>query len=162
MHVDNTFSGNLSTTVDFTFYLYVIREVVHSRGAKRFLLVFLFAYPAVALLTILLIQRHGFHTMTYALGCLLIIIFCIYYFWELFQRPNSVNLGRQPAFWICSGLLFYFSCTFPIYGGLNLVKVLPTLILQNLLAIFVLLNILLYLSFTIAFLCRLKTRRSMS
>jgi hypothetical protein len=100
--------------------------------------------------------------MTYALGCLLTIFCCVYYFWELFQRPSSVNLGRQPAFWICSGLLFYYTCTFPLYGAINMLKLFPRVILSNLLYILVLLNILLYLSFTIAFLCRLRTKRSMS
>jgi hypothetical protein len=162
IHVDNNLFASLTTTFDFTFYLYVLREIVYHPRAKRYLLVLLLSYPTVALLNILFVQRNGFHTMTYALGSFLIITFCIYYFWELFQRLNSVQLSRQPAFWVCSGLLFYYTCTFPIYGGTNLVKVLPALIIRNLLVIFTLLNILLYLSFTIAFLCRLKTRRSMS
>ncbi len=160
--VDNNLFANLTTIVDFTFYLYLLREIIYRPLAKRYLLGVLLGYPLLALLNILFVQRNGFHTMTYALGCFLIITFCIYYFWELFQRPNSVKLARQPAFWICSGLLFYYSCTFPIYGGVNLLKVLPNLILRNLFTIFTLLNILLYLSFTIAFLCRLRTRRSMS
>ncbi len=140
----------------------MFREIVYNRRAKKTFLTLLIAYPIVALINIFLIQRNGFHTMTYALGCLLIIGSCIYYFWELFQRTLSINLSRQPAFWICSGLLFYYTCNFPLYGAVNLLKVLPKVILSNLLAILVLLNILLYLSFTIAFLCRLKTRKSMS
>jgi len=160
--IDNTQLSNISTVVEFTFYLYMFREIVYGRRAKKMYYILLFAYPIVALTNIFFIQRNGFHTMTYALGCLLIIGSCIYYFWELFQRPSSVNLGRQPAFWICSGLLFYYTCNFPLYGAVNLLKVLPRVILSNLLAILVLLNILLYLSFTIAFLCRLKTRKFMS
>jgi hypothetical protein len=161
--INNTFFSNLTTVIEFTFYFYLLREIVQRPRAKKLFLYILVAYPILALMNIFLIQRNGFHTMTYALGCLLIIASCIYYFWELFQRPSSVNLGRQPAFWICSGLLFYYTCTFPIYGAVNLLTLLPRLILQNLLYILVLLNILLYLSFTIAFLCRLsKTRKSMS
>ncbi len=106
----------------------------------------------------------GFHTMTYCLGCLLIVIFCIYYFWELFQAPNSINLTRQPAFWICSGLLFYYACTFPIYGMLNFIDPAhPDMSLANkLVTMSTFIYIFLFLSFTIAFLCRLKTRKSMS
>jgi hypothetical protein len=100
--------------------------------------------------------------MTYSLGCLLIVAFCIYYFWELFQQSHSITLSREPAFWICSGLLFYYACTFPIYGLTNLLERLPKVIIKNLLLIFDLLNIFLYLSFTIAFLCRVKPRKSMS
>jgi hypothetical protein len=160
--IDNTLLSNLSTIIEFSFYLYVFREIVYGRRAKKVFLYLALTYPLIALLNVFLIQRNGFHTVTYALGCLLIIGGCIYYFLELFQRPSSVNLGRQPSFWICCGLLFYYTCTFPLYGAVNMVKLFPNVILRNLLYILVLLNILLYLSFTIAFLCRLKTRRSTS
>jgi hypothetical protein len=162
LRIYNTLFGNLSTFIEITFYLYVFREIVYAPRAKRVFLYLVVIYPLIALLNIFFIQRNGFHTMTYALGCLLIIASCIYYFLQLFQRPSSVNLSRQPAFWICSGLLFYYTCTFPLYGAVNMLKLFPRVILSNLLYLLVLLNILLYLSFTIAFLCRLKTRRSMS
>jgi hypothetical protein len=100
--------------------------------------------------------------MTYSLGSLLIVTGCIYYFWELFQQKNSVDLIRQPPFWICSGLLFYYCCTLPVFGLTNFITNLPQVILQNLLAIVIVINICLYLSFTIAFLCRLKIKRSTS
>ncbi len=162
MHIFNTLFSNLSTLFECTFYLYVFREIVHVPLVKKVFSYFVLIYPIVGLFDIFIFQRGGFQTMTYALGCLLVIICCVYYFWELFQRPSSVNLARQPAFWICSGLLFYYTCTFPLYGAINMLNLFPRVILSNLLYILVLLNILLYLSFTIAFLCRLKTRRSMS
>lgn len=161
-HIPNTLLSNLSTLIEIAFYLYVLREIVYAPRAKKVFQYFVIAYPLVALLDVFIFQPGGFHTITYALGCLLIIICCAYYFLELFQRPSSVNLSRQPAFWICSGLLFYYTCTFPLYGAINLLKLFPRVILSNLLYILVLLNILLYLSFSIAFLCRLKTRRFMS
>ena len=161
--INNLVFVNLVTVFDFAFYCYFVREIIRSPLVKKILLYCLIIYPAVFLANTLLIQGSVvFHSMTYALGSLLIIVSCIYYFWELFQQTYSVNLGRQPAFWICSGLLFYYACTFPFYVTTNLVSALPKVILKNLLLIFVLLNILLYLSFTIAFLCRLRNRKSMS
>ncbi len=97
--------------------------------------------------------------MTYSLGCLLIVAFCIFYVWELFQLKHSVNLLRQPAFWICSGLLFFYACTFPILALVNFIKIEPAF-LRTTGFILDFVNILLYLSFTIAFLCRLRTRKS--
>ena len=161
--INNVFFVDLLTVLDFTFYIYLVREIIRSPQVKRIMLYCLILYPAIFLVNILLIQGSVvFHSMTYALGCLLIIFSCIFYLWEMFQRTYSVNLARQPEFWICSGLLFYYTCTFPFYGTTNLVMALPKVILRNLLFIFELLNILLYLSFTIAFLCRLRNRKSMS
>jgi hypothetical protein len=153
---------DLITVFWFTFYIYLVREIIRSPRVKQILLYCLILYPAIFLVNILLIQGSVvFHSMTYALGCLLIIFSCIFYLWEMFQQTYSGNLARQPEFWICSGLLFYYTCTFPFYGTTNLVMALPKVILRNLLFIFELLNILLYLSFTIAFLCRPRNRKSL-
>jgi hypothetical protein len=161
--INNLLFVNLVTVFEFTFYIYFVREIIRNRRVKKILLFCLIIYPAVFLVNTLLIQGSVvFHSMTYALGCLLIVLSCVYYFWELFQQTDSMNLSRQPAFWISSGLLFYYACTFPFYGTTNLVSALPKVILKNLLLIFVLLNILQYLSFTIAFLCRPRNRKSMS
>ena len=160
--INNLVFVNLVTVFDVAFYCYFIREIVRSKLAKKILLYCLVVYPAIFLVNTLLIQGSVvFHSMTYALGCLLIVLSCVYYFWELFQQTDSVNLSRQPTFWICSGLLFYYACTFPFYGTTNLVSALPKVILKNLLLIFELLSTLQYLSFTIAFLCRLRNRKSM-
>lgn len=161
--INNVIFVDLITVFDFAFYIYFVREIIRSPRVKRILLYCLILYPAIFLVNILLIQgSEVFHSMTYALGCLLIICSCVFFLWEMFQRTYSVNLARQPEFWICCGLLFYYACTFPFYGTTNLVRTLPMVILRNLLFIFELLNILLYLSFTIAFLCRLRNRKSMS
>jgi hypothetical protein len=161
--INNVFITNVNTTVVICYYLFLLRQIIQSRKAKKGLLIFLAAYFLLSVMNFFLVQKTGvFNSITYCLGCLGIVAASIYFFWELFQQTYSGPLGRQPAFWICSGLLFYYTCTFPVYGSINLLKVLPQVILENLLTILVSLNILLYLSFTIAFLCRLKTRKSMS
>ena len=100
--------------------------------------------------------------MTYSLGCLLVVATCIYYFWELFQQTYYVKLIREPAFWICSGLLFYYAVSFPIYGLINFVSEKNPQVTNVLAIILDSVNIFLYLSFVIAFLCRIKIRNSTS
>lgn len=160
--INNLFASNIQTILVISYILFLLHQVVHRRSSKKALAYIAGLYPVLALINIFFIQRNTFHTITYSLGSLLIVAGCIYYFLELFQAPKSVALGRQPAFWICSGLLFYYACTFPIYGFTKLMEALPVVIVENLLFILVLLNIFLYLSFTIAFLCRFKPRTSMS
>ncbi|HEY4287752.1 MAG TPA: hypothetical protein VGN00_11685 [Puia sp.] len=159
---DNVFLNNLVQMFVIAFQIYLLREIVQGAKAKKVFLYFLLTYLLLSLTNFFLVQKTGvFNTMTFSLGSLFIVSACIYYFWELFQLRSFVNLVRQPAFWICSGLLFYYACSFPLTSLLNFIHALPKVILQNLFIIFILLNIFLYLSFTIAFLCRLKTRRSM-
>lgn len=123
----------------------------------------LWIYVLVVILNALFIQKDsGFTSIPYAIGCLLIVSFCIYYFYELFQLPKAVNLVRQPAFWICSGLLFFYCTSFPIYALFNFLKKSAPNFLNNYGVIVLVLNVFLYSAFTIAFLCRLRTRKSTS
>lgn len=161
--INNVVVNNIDSLVVISFELYLLREIIAGRKAKKVFLYVFLLYPLVTLLNIFLLQRiANFHTMTYCLGALLIVTGCIYYFWELFQQKASVDLVRQPAFWICSGLMFYYTCTFALYGLVNFISNLPRKVIETLLTILVIINICLYLAFSIAFLCRLKTKRSMS
>ncbi len=120
----------------------------------------MFIYALAAVLNIVYIQKmQTFHTYTYVIGCLIIVIFCIYYFFELFRLPKSVKLKNNPSFWICSGLLFFYCCGFPLFGLINSWGNISPLILRNFDAIVTILNIFLYSLFTIAFLCRIKVRK---
>jgi hypothetical protein len=153
--------SSLSSMISFCFYIYILREVIRGQKAKRILLYCLLAFPLISAANIFLVQKSGvFQTMTYSLGCLLVVAACIYYFLELFRNRYYVNLLREPAFWICSGLLFYSACSFPVYGLINFISFeIP--VIHIILYILGFINILLYLSFTIAFLCRLRTRKSL-
>jgi hypothetical protein len=162
-HVNTVLLNNVTTTLTDGYYLFLLMQIGQRPTAKGVLLLMLITYLSFGTINLLFIQGMTvFNTITYSLACLFIVGGCIYYFLELFQQRESVDLLRQPAFWICTGLIFYFACTFPIEGSFNFMNALPRVILQNLFIIFILLNILLYLSFSIAFLCRLKTRKSMS
>jgi hypothetical protein len=162
-HINNIFLNNIESLIVISFELYLLREIIASRKAKKFFLYSFLIYLILAIVNILLVQTsRNFNTVTYCLGTFLLIAACIYYFWELFQQKSSIDLVRQPPFWICSGLLFYCTCTFPVFGLTDLIVRLPAVILQNLYSILIVINICLYLSFTIAFLCRLKIKRSTS
>ncbi|MHA4808030.1 hypothetical protein ACX0G9_07980 [Flavitalea flava] len=158
----NIFLLNPFTILSVCFYLFTLRGIIHKVRVKKILLFLILAYPVVAFFNILFLQKGAvFHSMSYSFGCLLIVAFSIYYFFELFQLTHTVNLLRQPAFWICTGLLLYFICSFPLYGlNSSLALITSPSLLKNLMILFNLLDVFLYSSFTIAFLCRLRIRKS--
>ncbi len=154
---------NFFTVFEFCFYLWVISQIIYNGMARRVISVVMVLYAIGAVVNIIFIQKmQAFHTFTYAIGCLLIVAACVYYFFELFRLPKAVKLVNTPAFWICSGLLFFYCCGFPLYGFTNFLIGISTLIITNFMAIITILNIFLYSIFTIAFLCQLKTRKYIS
>ena len=154
---------NFFNVFEFAFYFVILGKIIKNNRVKMLIRFVIILYPILALANIIFIQKiYGFPALNLAIGCLLIVTICIYYFFELFQLPHSVALTRQPGFWICSGLLFFYSCSFPLIAPINLIKALPPFVLKNFVTIINILNVLLYSSFTIAFLCRLRTRNSTS
>ncbi len=150
---------NFFTVFEFLFYLYFISFVISNKRIKLIIRVTAMLYVLVAITNIIFIQGMKiFHTMTYSLGCLIIVVFCIYYFLELFRQSRSIKLLNSPPFWIFSGLLFFYCCGFPLYGLINYWSGISKLLVRNFDEIFTILNIFLYTLFTVAFLC-IKTRK---
>lgn len=147
---------------EFEFYLYVLYNIIQTPSIKKAVLYTVFLYPVLALVNIYFIQVNEFPSISYSLGCLLIVGICIYYFYELFHLPTSVNLVREPPFWICTGLLFFYICSFPLFGLYQFLYSASSIILQNITTILTVMNALLYTLFTVAFLCGIRSRRSLS
>lgn len=151
--VNNLYLYNFFTVCEFCFYLICISVIIHSTLVKRVILVTAVLYAVISFANIIFFQgMKAFHTVTYSLGCLIIVAACFYYFFELFRLSKSVKLMRNPAFWICSGLLFFYCCGFPLYAFISLWSRVRW-ISNSFGSIITILNIFLYSLFTIALLC---------
>lgn len=159
--IHNGLMYNAYSALELMFFFAVLRGIIQNRLTKLIVLIVLIVYPMVVLLNIFYFQTGGsFHSMTYTMGSTLNVILCIIYFVELFQLPKAINLKSEPSFWICTAILFYYVCTFPFWGLVNFVNKAPSILLNNLMTILLIINVLTYSLFTIAFLCRLRIRKS--
>jgi hypothetical protein len=151
---------NFFSAFEFSFYLFWISNLFRNLKAKKLALISSVIYGCAAVINILFIQGiRAFHTTSYAAGCLVLVAFCIYYFYELFKYPGAGKLERNPAFWICSGLLFFYCCGFPLWGLMNIWSDKLMYLINNIAMITDILNSFLYSLFTIAYLCN-RTRNS--
>lgn len=158
----NALLYNLFTTFEVVFYIWMFKCIVQNKIFKKIISILIFVYPALSVANSFLIQRGGFHTVTAGLGSLVIVTCAIFYFYELFNSEKSVNLIRQPEFWISSGLLFFYSCSFPLFSLINNINSPTNRIIYVLISLLSIVNILLYSSFIIASLCRIRIRKSSS
>lgn len=151
---------NFSSILEITFYLWVLLNILNRQLVKKVITAAVIIYPILSLIDIFFIQKLGaFHSISYAFGCLLIIIFSLTYFLELFAKPKTVILSKEPAFWICSGLFFFYCISFPLFVFVNFMTTFPIILANNLQYILIVLNVFLYLLFSIAFLCRITTKK---
>jgi hypothetical protein len=145
---------NFFSAFEFCYYMVIISLIITTVFIKNLIRVLVGLYAVISVINIIYIQKiNNLHTVTYSLGCLMVVTCCIYYFYELFKFPTSVKLSRTPAFWICSGLLFYYCCTFSLFGFYNYWSGISNLLMKNFFQIITILNVFLYSLFTIAFLC---------
>ena len=77
------------TAFEFEFYLFMIRSFIVGPVFKRILFYVLIIYPLLVIGNISFIQTNSFHTITYALGSLLVVGSSINYFFEFGLKPKS-------------------------------------------------------------------------
>ena len=86
-------------------------------------------------------------------GAILLMI-CVFYFIELFKKPIILNLKNEPAFWISTGVLFFFACTLPYSILENYISRNYSELYYRLYSIFYIFYILLFLMIIRAYLCK--------
>ncbi len=150
---------NYFSTYEIAFYLFILAKSQSNNRVKKIIYALIPIFLAFAIINIEFIQgRDIFHTISFSVGSLLIVSFCILYFLDLLRLPKSEPLLTNPFFWICSGLLFFYICGFPLYGLVNLWANIAPILIKNLDTVSIILNIFLYSLFTIAFIC-IRTRK---
>ena len=154
----NLWLFNYSSVIEICYYSWLICRMYFLKIIRHRVNIFIIFYCIIALINIIFYQgKNGFHSITFGIGSISIIVFCVYYFYQLLLFPTKYVLLKQPQFWICTALLFSFSCGFPLfclnnfYGNAVSEKIWPIIMIVN-----NIINIIYYSLFTIGFLCKIK------
>jgi hypothetical protein len=147
---------NYFTVFEVVFYLFVLYHTIQNKTVKQIILCSGIIYPVIAIINIALQKRIAFHFDTYSPGAILLVCLCIFYFYELFKKTVITKPANEPVFWLCLGLLIFYSCTLPITGAFSVVKAPKKFEYYVVGVILSVTNYILYSCFSIAFLCRLK------
>jgi hypothetical protein len=166
--IHNNILTNNWNILEFSFYFFVLRKIIINRMVKRIILYVSILFAVFALSNIFLIQGYDrYNEINYTIGSVITIIFCIYYFFELFERTESQSLARLPNFWFVSAILCSVVLLFPIFAFLSFLNQLSKsnlktsqVIFNNIATIFNIISILTYILYSIGFLCIVRPRRS--
>lgn len=160
----NTTIYNNYLTIEFCFYLYLVQSQIRRKIIRKSALWIIVGYGVIGFTNNVLLQgkSDSFSSMSYSLGCFFIISFLLYYFYELMLYPSSTTLKNQPSFWVCSGLLFFYTSTFAVFGLTNFISHLPNIVYNGISIFITITNIVLYSMFSIAFVCQTQIQKSNS
>jgi hypothetical protein len=159
----NTWVYNTYNFFEFSLLCYYFYHLLSFRSMKILVVTAYIIYVPFYFINFFYLQGlHNVNTYTLLYCAFLDIVFVIGYFWILFRLPQSTRLMREPAFWICTGVLFYYTCSLPYSGLINYISAYSS---RKMIEIYSFINsmgiIFFYILLTIAFLCRIKPQKSM-
>ena len=108
----------VSLLFHFTFLcLFIFKVIPKSNDIKYLKLVFFIFFPLITFFIVTDIIHD--EVLAFAVTNFGLIILCISYYYQLFKTTPSLNLLKDPSFWIITGILFGMSTTIPvsIIGG---------------------------------------------
>jgi hypothetical protein len=152
---------NFYSLLEFIFLGYLLYQIVESGFIKRLILLTEYVYLPATLIDIFFIRGiNHFHTITYLLGAVLLILFSVYFLYELFFKKLDVTSIKESSFCIVLGILLFHSCSAAIMLTVDFLnKFLPEEI-RLLNKVMLAINLLYYSLFIIAFLCIPKLKKA--
>jgi hypothetical protein len=154
---------NISMLVEFWTYAWFYRTVLENRLLKRLIGYYLVLLPVFWVVVVFFVFGID-HWNSYfsILGSLFTVCMAAAFYYQLFTASDLIRLTVSPEFWISTGLILFFTCNLPYLGMLNFITREYLTLAAKLLAMLQILNIIMYSLFTLAFLCRTRTKRLLS
>lgn len=114
-HRNNNWIYNLSTTVEFLFYSRLYYNEFKTSGIKNLILYLTVVLLFTTAINIIFVQGFWkFHSYTFMIGSILMILYAIFYFYSGLNKDINYNYVRDPVFWISVSLLQFYAGEFMI------------------------------------------------
>lgn len=106
---------NLYTPFELFVFSWFLFRIIQSPLIKRLLILSLMLFSLFFIISSS--NSHiakSININSVILECIIIIIPCFSWYRELFTRDEPVNLIREPAFWLVTGIFFYLATIIPL------------------------------------------------
>ncbi|HEV8287289.1 MAG TPA: hypothetical protein VGQ09_23435 [Chitinophagaceae bacterium] len=113
---------NIFTVIEFLAYSYIFSRAITNPKTITIIRWSIPGYFVIAIANIFFIQGfHKFHTISYRIGAIMIVVWCYLYFRQLLQSEQEIVLFKNPMFWISTGLLFFYLGFFVYMSAFDLI-----------------------------------------
>ncbi|RDC62867.1 hypothetical protein [Adhaeribacter pallidiroseus] len=153
---NNLFVYHLLIPIQYCFYAYLYFYFIEFKIIKKLILFSIALVITAAVVLAFTIQPlNNYNSYVIILSNLLLCIWVLSYYRQLFVHLTIVNLNQEPLFWISTGLLFFALGDFFVEGLMKaLLEQSPEMARWYYYNIYVPVLCLLYVLFIISFICR--------
>lgn len=145
---------NLSILFHFCFLsIFIIRVIYNERNLKYLVSVFIF-FLALIILALSYNNLQKFLPLAFTISNFGLVIFSIFYYYELFKNIPSKDLKKTPSFWVVTGIFFCMGAFLPVSGTVDYLRgKVSDLIILSLYNVMIFCYIIMHLFFIKAYLC---------
>ena len=159
LHLNNLWLYNLYILAQFLFLPNFYAYRLKSEKIEKFVRYFSVIYSLFYILNLFYIQGFfTYNTYSYITGMACVLFLIIIFFKRILLTANDINLFREPLFFVSSAYFLFFTIELPYTAMLPYFAKHDKETVITLLWIIKILNIVLYLLFSFAFLCKPKTQ----
>ncbi|MEP7166059.1 MAG: hypothetical protein ABI741_15255 [Ferruginibacter sp.] len=153
--------NNLSLIFHYSFLsIFIIRVIVKKHNIKY--LSFLFVFFLLLLIFVLVNNNLTKQlNLAFSVSNLGLTFFCIIYYYQLFNNIPTLDLRKEPSFWIITGIFFCMSAHIPITAMGDLLNhKIPLAVYSTLRTILTFCYVVMHLFFIKAYLCAIHPRKA--
>lgn len=151
---------NFYNIIEFMFLPYLYYLNLRSDRIKKIIFYFIAFFPVITIINMIFVQGiYTFNTYTYLAGNLFMISLIFFFFREIIKSPTYEKPARNPMFFISCGYLLFFTIEIPYTLLLPYFAKHDLQLAMTFIWIIKVLNVILYLSLSIAYLCQPVTRK---
>jgi hypothetical protein len=151
---------NIFMLVEFWVYGFYYKQIIRIPWMQKVIRYFLVVYPLYWLVTTLFLFGL-FHWNSYVVlfGSFFTICFSAVYYYQIFTSEPLITLTRHTEFWIATGMILFYAANLPYLGILSYLVQNYQMLARALLVLLGWLSVTMYLIFSLAYVCRITTRK---
>ena len=115
-------TSRIFNVLEFASITYFLSLIVNNSLAKKLFLISIVPFTIYAITDYVMGNKNVFNNHSHIVSSFLFILYIIYFFFEKMRRVTATPLYQTRVFWVCVGLLLYFTGSFFFILFINVPK----------------------------------------